>query len=139
MFLKFLLLFSLELKVKNIHLIYSEFFGVDNMFFKFSCGVFHHKFHTSLPKSFRHSVSNPKPNESFLRYSTTVNCSTFKTTVVLSFTFRSETSTTLRNMKKHIAKQTNVRKLSNVLFVIFKLKFLHQPRNKEADMINRQS
>ena len=84
-----------------VHLMYGACFRINEVLFnKISCGIFHHKFHTSLPKSFRHSVPNPKPNESFLRYSTTVNCSTFRTTVVLFSTFGTKTCTTLQNTKE---------------------------------------
>ena len=84
----------------NVHLMCSAWFSINEVFFKFSRGIFHHKFHTFLPQTFRHSVSYPKPNVSFFRYSTTVNCSTFRTTVVLSSTFRTKTCATLQNIKE---------------------------------------
>ena len=83
----------------NIYLMYGACIRINNTFFKFSCGIFNHKFHTSLPQTSRHSVSNPKPNESFLGYSSTVNCSTFRTTVVLSSSFGTITSAALRHIK----------------------------------------
>ena len=96
---------------------YGACFRINEVFFKISCGIFHHKFHTSLPQTFRHSVSNPKPNESFLRYSTTAKCSTFRTTIVLSSTFRTKTCATLQNTKER-----NV--CLNVLYVYLNWKWL---------------
>jgi hypothetical protein len=79
------------------HLMCKACSWINKMFFNFACRILHHKLHTFFPQTFRNSVSNPKPNESFRRYSSTVNCSAIRTTVVLSSSFRTKTCTALQD------------------------------------------
>ena len=93
-------LFSLIIvDIMSFYLMYSSCSWINEMFFKFASRILHHKLHAFFPQTFRHSVSNPKPNESFRRYSSTVNCSAFWATVVLSSSFRTKTCTALYEWK----------------------------------------
>ena len=82
------------------YLIYSASFWINVMFFTFACRIINLKLHAPFPQSSRHSSSNPKPNKSFFHYCSSINFSTFRTTVVLSSTFRAKTCTTLENKIK---------------------------------------
>jgi hypothetical protein len=70
--------------------------GISNRSRTFFCGIYHLSFHKTFPQSLWHSGSYPKPNKSFLRYISTINCSTGRTTIVASSTFRTKTCATLK-------------------------------------------
>ena len=78
------------------YLLCSACFWIHTVLLKLARRVYHLKFDTFFPQTFRHSVSNPKPNKSFFRYSSTINGSAFGSTVILSSSFGSKTCTTLK-------------------------------------------
>ena len=72
---------------------------INKVCFQFASFRFNLKLHTSFPHPFRHACSYPIPDVNFtLQDSTTINCLTFSVTIMISFTFRTKTCTTLEKM-----------------------------------------
>lgn len=82
--------------------------GINKIFITFFCIIFHLDFHAFFPQALGHSISYPKPNKSFLCYSSTINSSTYRTTVVLSSTFWNETCTTLDKKYQEKVETNNI-------------------------------